>query len=89
MLFFLRALQIQKQRLQSKIEREQILMAKLPELSVRILELATEHGRLTVSQIVELTHANRNTVKKHVQQLVKKGRIVRHGKGRGAYYSPY
>jgi Fic family protein len=56
----------------TSIEREQILVAKLPEFSVRILGLATEHGRLTVSQIVDLTHANRNTVKKHLQALVAK-----------------
>lgn len=84
--FFLRALQKQKQRLQTKIEREQILVAKLPELSVRILELATEHGRLTVSQIVELTEANRNTVKKHLQALVANRHLSQQGKGKGTWY---
>ena len=86
LLFFLRTLQKQKQRLQTKIEREQILVAKLPELSIRILELATEHGRLTVSQIVELTEANRNTVKKHLQGLVAKRHLSQQGKGKGTWY---
>src|SRR5258705_7407343 len=37
--FFLRALQQQKRRLETKIERERILLGDLPELSVKILEL--------------------------------------------------
>ncbi len=85
-LYFLRALKKQKQRLETKIEREQILMDRLPELSVNILELATGHGRLSVSQIVELTGANRNTVKKHLQALVAKRHLVQHGKGKGTWY---
>ncbi|VAW95571.1 Filamentation induced by cAMP protein Fic [hydrothermal vent metagenome] len=85
-LYFLRALKKQKQWLETKIEREQILLARLPELSVNILELTTEHGRLTVSQIVELTGANRNTVKKHLQALVASQQLVQHGKGKGTWY---
>lgn len=84
--YFLRALKKQKQRLETKIEREQILVANLVELSVNILELATEHGRLTVGQIVELTGANRNTVKKHLQALVASRHLVQHGKGKGTWY---
>lgn len=85
-LYFLRALQKQKQRLEAKIERERILAAKLPELSVRILELATEHGRLTVGQIVDITGANRNTAKKHLQTLVANQHLSQHGKGKGTWY---
>ena len=84
--YFLRALQKQKQRLEAKIERERILVEKLPELSLQILELAKEHGRLTISQIVEMTGANRNTVKKHLQALVADGRLSQHGKGKGTWY---
>ncbi len=84
--YFLQALQRQKQRLEAKIECEQILVAKLPELSVRILELATEHGRLSVSQIVDITGANRNTVKKHLQSLVSNQHLAQHGKGKGTWY---
>ncbi|WP_287361410.1 hypothetical protein [Mesorhizobium sp.] len=43
--FFLRALQSQKQHLEKKMEREQVMLAALPESSVPILELASEHGR--------------------------------------------
>jgi len=84
--YFLRALKKQKQRLETKIEREQMLATKLPELSVNILELAAEHGKLTVSQIVELTGANRNTVKKHLHALVANQNLTQHGKGKGTWY---
>ena len=86
LLYILRVMQQQKQRLEAKIEREKILLAKLPELSISILELATDHGRLTVSQIVELTNANRNTVKKHLQALVANKQLAQHGKGKGTWY---
>ncbi len=86
-LYFLRALKKQKQRLETKIAREQILLQNLPALSVQILELAKTQGRMTVSQLVELTGANRNTVKKHLQSLVADKRLAQHGKGKGTFYS--
>jgi len=86
--YFLRALQKQKQRLAAKIERENILAASLPELSLRILELVREHGRLTIGQMVQITAANRNTLKKHLQALVSAGWLVQHGRGKGTWYAP-
>ncbi|MEW7996824.1 MAG: DUF977 family protein [Candidatus Thiodiazotropha endolucinida] len=85
-MYFLRALQKQKVRLETKIAREKILLEKLPELSVQILELAKAHGRLTIGQIVEITGANRNTVKKHLQVLVAAGHLTQHGIGKGTWY---
>jgi Fic family protein len=84
--FFLRALQQQKARLQAKMARERIMMETLPELSIQILELAREHGRLAVGQIVSLTGANRNTIKKHLQALVAAGHLTQHGTGKGTWY---
>lgn len=84
--FFLRALQQQKQRLEKKMEREQLLLASLPELSVAILELAREHGRITVAEAVILTGASRNTVKNHLKALTERGHLTLHGTGRGAWY---
>ncbi|MEW8105815.1 MAG: Fic family protein, partial [Candidatus Thiodiazotropha endolucinida] len=43
-MYFLHAMQKQKARLETKIAREKILLDKLPELSVQILELAKAHG---------------------------------------------
>jgi len=84
--FFLRALQSQKQRLEKKMERERIMLAALPELSVRVLELAREHGRVTVAEAVSVSGASRNTIKDHLKALVEQGHLVLHGAGRGAWY---
>lgn len=86
-LFFLRALQQQTKRLAKKVERERIILAVLPELSVRILEHAREHGRVTISDIVTLTGTSRNTLKQHFRQLVAQGHLALRGSGRGAWYS--
>ena len=86
-MFFLRSLQKQKARLETKITREKILIDTLPELSLQILELAKAHGRLTISQIVQITGANRNTVKKHLQSLVAARHLVQRGTGKGTWYA--
>jgi Fic family protein len=86
-LFFLCALQQQMRRLARKVEREKIVLAALPELSVRIVEFAREHGRVTVSDIVKLTGASRNTLKQHFRRLVAQGHLALHGSGRGAWYA--
>lgn len=87
MLFFLRALQQQKRRMEKKIERERIILGDLPELSVSILELARERGRVTVADAVKATGASRNTIKDHVKALTEQGHLTRHGAGRGVWYA--
>jgi Fic family protein len=86
--FFLELLKKQKDALKTKIEREK-RAHRLPELSEKICILANEHGRITVAFLSGELQANRNTIKKHLQKLVKIGRLVKHGKGRGTYYSPF
>jgi hypothetical protein len=75
-------------RLEKKIERERLLLGDLPELSVQILELCREHGRVTVSDAAKVTGANRNTIKDHLKALTKAGHLGRQGAGRGARYRP-
>ena len=87
LLFFLKTLQQHKARLARKLERERVLLGALPELSVHLLECCREHGRLTVATSLELTGANRNTVKDHLRRLTKAGHLVRHGAGRGTWYA--
>ncbi|MCU0321261.1 MAG: Fic family protein [Chitinophagaceae bacterium] len=87
LLFFLRALRQQKQRLEAKIAKEQLLMAQLPQLSLQILELAKSRGRITNSEIVAITNANRNTVKKHLETLVADQYIQKNGTGKATWYS--
>lgn len=84
--YFLRALQQQKKRLEKKIERERIVVDTLPELSVQILELAKDQDKVTISQIVKLTQANRNTIKKHLQSLVSANHLLQSGVGKGTWY---
>lgn len=84
--YFLTSLQRQKARLEAKIVRERLMIERLPELGVRILELAKAHGRITNGQIVDLTGANRNTVKKHLQMLVSARHLIQHGNGKSTWY---
>ena len=84
--FSLRALQRQKQRLEKKMERERIMLADMPELSVLIFELVREHGRITVAEAVKVSGVNRHKVKYHLKSLADKGYLTLHGAGRGAWY---
>ena len=45
------------------------------------------HERLTIGQVVQMTGANRNTVKKHLQSLVAAKHLAQHGKGKGTWYA--
>jgi len=84
--FFLESLRRQKTRLEKSIAREHLILGDLPELSVQILELCREHGRITVAEATRATGANRNTVKDHLKALTRAEHIVRHGAGRGSWY---
>ena len=86
LVFFLRSLAEQVRRLNTKIERERLVLAPLPELSVQIVELAREQGRVTMGDVIRLTGASRNTLKQHFRTLVDQGHITRHGSGRGSWY---
>ena len=85
--YFLSALQQQKQRLDKKIEQERILVASLPELSLTILDIVSSRGKSTIGDIVKLTGANRNTIKKHLKSLVDANHLQQHGIGKGTWYS--
>ncbi|MGO4563024.1 Fic family protein [Rhizobiales bacterium 3FA27D7] len=84
--FFLHAMQRQKERLEKKMARERVMVAALPELSVLILELAREHGRVTIAEVVRASGVSRNTVKDHIRTLAEQGHLQLHGAGRGAWY---
>ncbi len=85
--FFLRCLAAQRDELLRRIEGQH-RKTRLPELSVRLVDLAREAGRLTMAHAVGETGANRNTIKVHLRQLVAQGRLLRHGGGRGTWYTP-
>jgi Fic family protein len=85
--FFLRALQQQERRLAVKVEREKSALAVLSELSVKILDYARDHGRVTTRAMVRETGASPNTLKATFTSLVAKGLLARHGGGRSTWYS--
>ena len=84
--FMLRALQQQKRRLAAKVEQEKLVLAALPELAVRILDYARDHGRVTMSNMVRKSGASRNTLKDHFRNLVAKKLLIQHGAGKATWY---
>lgn len=84
--FFLRSLRKQQEVLQHKVELEQRL-EKLPPVSMQLLALARERGRLTIAEAVTLLAVNRNTAKLHIRQLVESGYLVQQGKGKATWYT--
>jgi len=84
--FFIRAVHAQTQKLKQKIERESLMRASLPALSVELLELVTRHGSLSTGELVAGTGAPRGTVKKRLSELVDAGHLKPVGKGRSARY---
>lgn len=86
LLFFLRSLAEQVRRLEKKVEREKIVVAVLPTLSLQIVEFAREHGRITMGEAIKLTGASRNTLKQHFRALIARNHLEQHGSGRGVWY---
>lgn len=84
-LFFLKALDTQKEILAQKIGRETVI-TKLPKLSRQILGLVKDHGELSISEIESITQANRNTIKVKLRDLVKDKYLARQGRGKATRY---
>ena len=86
LVFFLRSLAEQVRRLEKKIERENVVLADMPEFQLQIVEFTREHGRITMGEAIKLTKASRNTLKQHFRHLVECGTLDQHGSGRGVWY---
>ncbi|MBN1760382.1 MAG: Fic family protein [Chitinispirillaceae bacterium] len=88
LMFFLSTLVQQKKILDAKVADEVSLsMAGLPAESVKILEIVQDRGKTTIANIIHLTGAKRNTAKTRLKDLVARGLLVRHGVGKGSWYS--
>jgi len=83
--FFLLCLIEQKNSLAQKIKRERLMTALSP-LDEQLMQLARQHGRLTLTSAMAITKANRNTLKLHLRQLVEAGRLQLLGRGRSSWY---
>ena len=53
-----------------------------------LLRIALDRGKLTVRDAVQLTGGNRNTIKRHLSQLVQRGALQQEGTGKGTWYRP-
>jgi len=83
--FFLRSLKSQKDNLEVKVSREPAIEGLHPD-ALKILEFVRAKKRVTTSEAKKLTAAPRPTVKVRLGELVKRGLLVRQGRGRGAWY---
>ena len=87
LLYFLRALKGQKDRLAAKVTREPRAEGLHPD-AVKILDETHRAGRITTGEAEKLTGAPRPTVKLRLTELLRRGLLVRQGRGRGAWYEP-
>lgn len=85
--FFLDVLRQHKRRIESKLERESAMHAAITPLAAAILDLVTQHGPVSVRDLVRLTAAPRGTVKKRLLELVAAGHLDRNGNGRATVYA--
>lgn len=70
LVFIVRSLAEQMRRLEKKVEREKLVLASLPALSLQIVEFARANGRVTIGVVIKLTGASRKTLKAHFRNLV-------------------
>lgn len=87
MLFFLKSLKRQKDNLEIKVSREHMLLTQMPELAQQILEIVKSRGRITMGELERLTNANRNTLRKNIENLVQKKHLQQNGVSKGTWYS--
>jgi len=85
--FFLQSMQKQKAMLQAKMDKERLLEGELPPLSVQILELIEERGRIQTSDIERLTKESRSTIKLRLNELLQRRVLARHGRGPATWYA--
>ena len=85
--FFLQSLKRQKDNLEVKIKRERLLLTQMPDMSQTILDLLRATGRITMSELETFTQYNRNTLRKHLENLVKINQIQKNGAGKGSFYT--
>ena len=85
--FFLNSLKRQKDHLAEKTA-SMGQYAELPLESMQIMQYVDKHQRVTVRDAEQfVTTISRPTIKNRFADLVERGVLVRHGKGRGTWYS--
>ena len=84
--YFLDALHTQVTRLRVKAEREHMLSRNLSALETQIIDHLQQHGRASIGELVQVTGANRNTLKLQLRKLVEAHLVTQNGAGRGTWY---
>ena len=87
-LFFLRSMRTQVDRLRERIGTRAPNQTGLSPLAERLAAMLRERGALSVADAVEATGANRHTLKDKFGELVQAGVAELHGRGRGSHYRP-
>ena len=85
--FFLRSMRKQKDNLLRKVERERQFLQAMPQLDADILELVRENERTTTAEVVIATQANRATVRKRLEEMVRSNLLKQHGQRKGTWYT--
>ncbi|MFN0014698.1 MAG: Fic family protein [Saprospiraceae bacterium] len=87
--FFLKSLKRQKDNLNAKISREQILLTQQSQTAHFILDILKERGRTTMGELEKLTSHPRSSLRRQMEKLIRDQLIRLNGKGKGAWYTLY
>lgn len=85
--FFLKSLKRQKDNLEAKVTREQILLSQQNQTAQFILDLLKERGRLTMGELEILSHQPRHHLRRQIEKLIQNQLIRQNGKGKGTWYT--
>ncbi len=84
---FLKSLCSEARKLEKKAARERDLRV-LPDISQRILELVEKKGCIKMAELLTKTGVPKSTLRKHIDKLVRDGRICQNGVRKGTFYTP-
>lgn len=62
-------------------------VADMPALSIALIDVLQKHKRATMKLLIDETKGRRSTIKLRMGELVDSGLVIRHGAGRGVWYS--
>lgn len=62
-------------------------LAGMPDLSIKLMDHLHAHKRATMKELIFATEGRRSTIKLRLQELIDLNLIIRHGAGRGVWYS--
>lgn len=84
--FFFDTLRMQKEQLEKKIKNEKLLVV-VPQLSLDIIQYLKENGATSISGLEKALQTNRNTLRTHLDALIKEHHVVRIGAARATKYN--